>query len=87
MFRGFENFRNAILIVLGIALMYVPIVYFFEQDKMQCDQVVFLEGEMSMDVREVNSYDNGMSTIHLCDGRLLRVPTKRIIKIVDKDVQ
>jgi len=87
MFRGFENFRNAILIVLGIALMYVPIVYFFEQDKMQCDQVVFLEGEMSIDVCDVNSYENGMSVIHLCDGKTLQVPTRRIIKIVDKDVR
>jgi hypothetical protein len=87
MFKGFENYRNAIIIVLGIALTYIPIVYLIKQDKMQCDEVVFLEGELSMDVREVNSYDNGMSTIHLCNGRLLRVPTKRIIKIVDKDVQ
>ena len=87
MFKGFENYRNAIIIVLGIALTYIPIVYLIKQDKMQCDEVVFLEGELSMDVREVNSYDNGMSTIHLCNGRLLRVPTKRIIKIVEKDVQ
>jgi hypothetical protein len=87
MFRGFENFRNAILIVLGIALMYVPIVYFFEQDKMQCDQVVFLEGEMSIDVCDVNSYENGMSYITQCDGKTLQVPTRRIIKIVDKDVR
>jgi hypothetical protein len=87
MFKGFENYRNAIIIVFGIALTYIPIVYLIKQDKMQCDEVVFLEGELSMDVREVNSYDNGMSTIHLCDGKLLRVPTKRIIKIVSKDVR
>lgn len=87
MFKGFENYRNAIIIVLGIALTYIPIVYLIKQDKMQCDEVVFLEGELSIDVREVNSYDNGISTIHLCDGKLLRVPTKRIVKIVDKDVQ
>ena len=38
-------------------------------------------------IRGVYSYDNGMSTIDLCDGKTLRVPTRRIIKIVDKDVQ
>jgi hypothetical protein len=54
---------------------------------MQCDQVVFLEGEMSIDVCDVNSYENGMSVIHLCDGKTLQVPTRRIIKIVDKDVR
>jgi len=87
MFKGFGNFRNAILIVLGMGLMYVPIVYFAKQESMQCDEVVFLEGELSMDVREVNSHDNGMSTIYLCDGKVLKVPTRRIIKIVDKDVR
>lgn len=87
MFKGYENFRNAILIVLGISLMYAPIIYFSKQEKMQCDEAVFLEGELSIDAREVDSYDNGMSTIHLCDGRVLQVPTKRIIKIVSKDVR
>jgi hypothetical protein len=57
------------------------------KEKTECDQVVFLEGELSMDIRDVNSYENGMSTIDLCDGKTLRVPTKRIIKIVDKDVR
>jgi hypothetical protein len=87
MFKGFENYRNAILIVLGIALTYIPIIYLVKQDKMQCDEVVFLEGELSIDIRYVDSYKNGMSTIHLCDGKILQVPTRRIIKIVDKDVQ
>jgi hypothetical protein len=75
------------VIVIGSFLMYVPIIYFAKQESMECDEVVFLEGELGMDVREVDSYDNGMSTIHLCDGKELRVPTRRIIKIVDKDVQ
>jgi hypothetical protein len=52
------------------------------KEKTECDQVIFLEGELSMDVRDVNSYENGMSTIHLCDGKTVRVPTRRIIKII-----
>jgi hypothetical protein len=82
-----RNLRNVLLIVLGMSLVYVPIVYFSHQESMQCDEVVFLEGELSVDVREVDSYDNGMSTIHLCDGKILQVPTRRIIKIVNKDVR
>lgn len=60
------------------------------KEKTECDQVIFLEGpkgELSIDVTYVNSYDTGMSTIHLCDGKTVRVPTGRIIKIIDKDVQ
>ena len=82
-----ENLRNAILIVLGTALIYALIRHFVKQDEMQCDAVVFLEGELSIDVREVTFYDSNTSTIHLCDGKILRMPTKSIIKIVDKNVQ
>jgi hypothetical protein len=76
-----------LLMVIGIFLMSVPIIYLAAEEKMQCDQLIFLEGELSIDIRYVDSYDNGMSTIRLCDGKILRVPTRRIIKIVDKDVQ
>jgi len=70
-------------------LMALAVVLFVDtvKEKSECDQVIFLEGELSMDIRGVYSYDNGMSTIDLCDGKTLRVPTRRIIKIVDKDVQ
>jgi hypothetical protein len=78
---------GSVLMVIGIFLMSVPIIYLSHEERMQCDQVIFLEGELSMDIRYVDSYENGMSTIHLCDGKTLRVPTRRIIKIVDKDVQ
>jgi len=76
-----------VFMVIGMLLMYIPIIYFAKKESKECDEVLFLEGELSMDVREVDSYDNGMSTIHMCDGTVLQVPTRRIIKIVDKDVQ
>ena len=71
-----------LLIALAVVL-FVDTV----KERSECDQVIFLERELSMDIRGVYSYDNGMSTIDLCDGKTLRVPTRRIIKIVDKDVQ
>jgi hypothetical protein len=82
-----RNFRNIALMVIGATLLYVPIIYFARHQDMQCDEVVFLEGELSMDVREVDSYSNGMSCIRLCDGKNITVPTNRIIKVVEKDVQ
>jgi hypothetical protein len=82
-----RKLRWPLMVVIGAFLIYVPMIHFAMQESMECDEVVFLEGELGMDVREVDSYDNGMSTIHLCDGKELRVPTRRIIKIVEKDVQ
>jgi hypothetical protein len=78
--------ETAILVVIGVLIMSLSILYFSHKEDTECDQVIFLEGEMSIDVRDVNSYENGMSTIYLCDGKTLRVPTSRIIKIVDKEI-
>jgi len=84
MFKGFENFRNAILIVLGIVLIYVPMVYLIKQDKMQCDSVIFIKGELSRDVRDVYFSSNGTATIEYCDGSREQLPTHRILRVIHK---
>ncbi len=81
-----RKMAGPILLITGILIMTLSISYFVQKEESECDQVIFLEGEMSMDVRDVNSYENGMSTIYLCDGKTLRVPTSRIIKIVNKEI-
>jgi hypothetical protein len=81
-----RKMAGPILLITGILIMTLSILRFVHKEDTECDQVIFLEGEMSMDVRDVNSYENGMSTIYLCDGKTLRVPTSRIIKIVDKEI-
>jgi hypothetical protein len=81
-----RKMSGPILLITGILIMSLSILYFSHKEDTECDQVIFLEGEMSIDVRDVNSYENGMSTIYLCDGKTLRVPTSRIIKIVDKEI-
>ena len=81
-----RKMSGPILLITGILIMSLSILYFSHKEDTECDQVIFLEGEMSMDVRDVNCYENGMSTIYLCDGKTLRVPTSRIIKIVDKEI-
>jgi hypothetical protein len=70
-----------------IAIIF-PIAYCSHQKEMKCDEVVFLEGELGMDVREVYPSEDGISTIYLCDGTKMQVPTIRIVKIIEKeDVQ
>ena len=74
-------------IIGGIALMiliYAPIII-AKKESTECDQVVFLEGELSLDVRDVDSYESGMSVLKLCDGTTMSVPTSRIVKVVDKE--
>lgn len=72
------------IVVIGLA---GSVIYFSYKEDQECDQVVFVQDELSMDAREVSSFSNGMSVVRLCDGTNLEVPTHRIIKIVDKDVR
>ena len=71
----------AVAIVFGLTFMTINLI---SSEKMQCDQVVFLEGEMSIDIKSISSYANGVSHIWLCDGTEMDIPTYRIIKIVKK---
>lgn len=67
------------------AVLATVIVYGIDRDLKQCDEVVFIEGELGQDAQHVSSFRNGMSVIYFCDGTSITVPTHRIIKIVDKE--
>ena len=56
---------------------------------MKCDEVIFIEGELSRDIRGVDYLSDGNITrVHYCDSTIEDIPTIRVIKIVDKeDVQ
>lgn len=82
-----ESKRSKVLISMFIFVITLSILglVFSVQEKYECDQVIFLEGELGMDCCNVSSYENGMSIITLCDSTKMQVPTNRIIKIVDKE--
>ena len=70
-----------ILIVVGIV---TPLLFTLKERK-ECDQVIFLEGELSKDIRDVDYYNYGQITrIYYCDGTKEDVPTRRVIKVVYK---
>jgi hypothetical protein len=75
---------KATLMIIGVFLLYIPIIYFYREESLKCDEVIFIEGELGMDIRSAYHYENGISIITFCDGKTMRVPTKRIIKIVNK---
>jgi len=79
-----DRWKWPLLTVIFCSTWLIIITANEKYDQEQCEQVVFLEGELGMDCNAVWSFDNGMSTIRLCDGTKLQVPTSRIIKIGDK---
>jgi len=72
-----------------MAAIIVPTVYFSHKNSMECDEVIFLEGENSRDIRGVNYIYNGnIARIYYCDDTIEDVPTSRVIKVIKKeDVQ
>ena len=70
-----------ILIVVGIV---TPLLFALKERK-ECDQVIFLEGELSRDIRNVDYiYYGSITRIYYCDGTQEDVPTTKVIKVVYK---
>lgn len=84
--------RNVLVTLATAATMVAiiaPIVYFSHKNSTECDEVIFLEGENSRDIRGVNYiYDGNITRIYYCDDTIEDVPTSRVIKVIKKeDVQ
>jgi len=63
----------------------IGLVYGIDKEKHECNQVVFLEGELSRDINYVDYLNHGnIARIHYCDGNVEDVPTSRIVKVVVK---
>jgi len=72
-----------IAIVLVILTAYAIGMWFIIQEGQHCDtQVTLTDGE-THECRNVSSNDNGMSSIRLCDGTTVAVPTVRIKEVIE----
>jgi hypothetical protein len=73
------------LMAIMFACFCGVIIYSIEKEQHQCNQVVFLEGELSRDINYVDYLNHGnIARIHYCDGNVEDVPTSRIVKVVVK---
>jgi hypothetical protein len=73
------------LMAIIFALFLGAIIYSIEKEQHQCNQVVFLDGELSRDINYVDYLNHGnIARIHYCDGNVEDIPTIRIIKVVIK---
>ena len=65
-------------------IAYGSFIYMMIEEGGRCDEHVVMEDGTEYDCRSVSSYDSGISTIRLCDGSKIRVPTLRIKRIEEK---
>jgi hypothetical protein len=70
-----------LLIILLVGLFSVALAYAIKQDTSVCDEHVILVDGEEHDCINVSSWSNGMSTINVCNGERIDVPTHRIKQI------
>jgi hypothetical protein len=69
------------LIILFVGLFSIALVYTIKQDETVCDEHVILVDGEEHDCSSVASWSNGMSTINMCNGERIDVPTHRIKQV------
>ncbi len=81
--------RKSIGIILLIIITSVTFSFFVYQsiqnDKL-CDELVILNDGSQIEAKQVLSYENGMSTIKMCNGQWMDTPTVNIkmVKPIEK---
>ena len=71
-------------LLLFVLSAYAAIFYIYTKESKECDLVVFIEGKLSVDARNVNHYSSGFTSIELCDGKTEVYQSNKIIKVVEK---
>ena len=74
--------------LIGLILIIVSslggFIYGYTMESKECDLVVFVDGQLSIDARRVVQYTNGFTSIKLCNGKNEVYPSDLIIKVVEK---
>lgn len=86
MINMIRNFSFLILVViLTILISALVVIYSIKKDKV-CDELVIMNDESQIEATEVISYENGMSTIKMCNGQWMDTPTVNIkmVKPIEK---
>lgn len=63
---------------------FTGIVYAYNRQSHECDLIVFIDGQLSIDARNVNHYSNGFTSIELCNGKTEIYHSNKIIKVIEK---
>jgi hypothetical protein len=75
------------LFLVSIVIMFIAVflsVRDIYREQHFCDVVVFVEGELSIDASSVTYYSDTMCTIEACDGDILHIPNRKILRVISK---
>ena len=85
---NFIRTLKVISIILAVSFVIGGVslaTYIVLTEDHSCNKIIFLKGELSRDINQVDYMANGMvARIYYCDGTIEDVPTSRIVKVVKK---
>jgi hypothetical protein len=73
--------KKILMVLIPCILVSFGIAFLCIQKDMKCDEHIILNDGVEYDCRGVSSFSNGMSTINMCDGERIDVPTHRIKQV------
>lgn len=76
------NLKTLVIAISVVMIVYIIGMYFIIKESKQCDTHVILIDNEEYDCTRVNSYNSGVSSIALCNGKIVIVPTNRIKKVI-----
>ena len=80
------DFRLLIVTICVIIISTLGVIHWQIKESEICDELVIMNDGSQIEATEVTSYENGMSTIKMCDDTQMRTPTINIkfIKHIEK---
>ena len=81
-----RNFSFIILFIILTSVLFSWFVYISIQNDKVCDELVILNDGSQIEATQVISYESGMSTIKMCNGQWMDIPTVNIkmVKPIEK---
>jgi hypothetical protein len=78
--------KNIGIILIVILTLSGGMVYFSFKKSKVCDELVILNDGSQIEAKQVLSHESGMSTIKMCNGQWMDIPTVNIkmVKPIEK---
>jgi hypothetical protein len=71
------------LFAIGMLCYVIFGIIFIINKNERCDEHIVLDDDKQYDCKSVTTFANGLSTINLCDGTRITIPTDKIKVITD----
>jgi hypothetical protein len=81
-----RNFIIIAVLVVSVGLLCGLLTYIIDEEDKVCNELVIMNDGTQIEAIQVASYNNGMSSIQMCGGEWIDIPTLNIkmVKHIEK---